>query len=322
MNGIKILSIGSFLPKTKVTNEMFAEIMDTTDEWITTRTGIKTRNYADEESTHSMAVEAAKIAIDRAGISKQDISVVIVATCTPDYICPNVAGIVCSELNLAEEVIAFDLNAACSGFIYAINAAKNLLEACEGYALVVGSDTVTKMVDFSDRASCILFADGAGAAVLELAKDAPYQHVAGRVDNNGAILWKGMPNPSNPFVKRKDEERPNLFMDGKEVFRFAVDKVAYSIGKVLERAKITASDIDYYVCHQANLRILSSAAKNLGANEEKFFTNIEHNGNTSAASIPLALDDMLKQGLLKRGMKLILAGFGGGLTYGATYLEY
>ena len=318
---LRMVSIGRFLPKTVVTNDMLADVVDTSDEWITSRTGIKSRHYVDDESTESMAIEAAKLALARAEIARQDISVVIVATSTPDTICPSVACTVSNVLGLSEHVKAFDLNAACSGFVYALDVAKNLLGA-SGYALVIGSDTVTRMIDFTDRSSCILFGDGAGAVVMA-ADGRSYNHVAGRVnDTDHALVWRGLPKPSNPFISRVDQASNLLCMDGKEVFRFAVDKVAESIDQVTNSAGVSLEDVDYFVCHQANSRILTAAAKKLDIVQDKFFTNIAHCGNTSSASIPLALDEMIERGLLKRGMKLVLAGFGAGLAYGATYLEY
>ena len=273
---------------------MLAKIVDTSDEWITTRTGIKVRNYVDDETTTFMAIEAARAAVN--GIDTRKISVVIAATFTPDYASPHLSSIICSELGLPEEVTAFDLNGACSGFIYALNASKCMLQG--GYALVVGSETISKVTDFSDRSSCILFGDGAGAVVIENAQNHPYRYVAGRVPGLDVISCK-----------------EHIRMNGKEVFRFAVDKICESIRAVM------TDDVDYFVCHQANERILQAAAKKLDIDFGKFFVNIGHVGNTSAASIPIALDEMNGQGLLNPGTKLVLSGFGGGLSYGAIYTE-
>ena len=319
---IKILSTGSCLPKLQVTNDMFAEVIDTNDEWISSRTGIKVRNYADKETTTSMAIEAARIAVGRAGIDPQKISVVIAATFTADYATPHISSIVCSELNLAEEVTAFDLNAACSGFLYSLNTAKCLLEAQQGYALIIGSETISKVTDFTDRSSCVLFGDGAGAVVIELSPNTLYHYIAGRIAGTSEITCKGISNLPNPFVKREEESRGFISMNGKEVFRFATDKITKSVQEVLCRVDVAINEVDYFVCHQANYRILASAAKRLGAEQDKFFSNIDHCGNTSAASMPIALDEMAQQNLLKRGMKLVLTGFGAGLAYGAIYMEW
>ncbi len=323
MDGIKILSTGSYLPEKKVTNDMMSEIVDTSDEWISSRTGIRSRNFVVDEDTSTMAVKAAKNALKN-GIEKEKIGVLIVATFSPDYMTPSTACIVQKELELPEQIIAFDLNAACSGFIYALHTAESLLRSMPGkYALVVGSETISKVTDFHDRNTCVLFGDGSGAVVLTLQEGYDSSFFCGVQGSDETIYCKGVQNKGTPFGgKQKKEPEHYIFMNGREVFRFAVDSIQKSVRQLLVQSNSSIEDIDYFVCHQANYRILSSAAKKLGVEEKKFYTNLEHCGNTSAASIPVALNEMEKKGLLKEGMKLICAGFGGGLTYGAVQLKW
>ena len=324
MQGIRICSTGSYLPKMQITNDRMAEIVDTSDEWIVSRSGIKQRNFVDEEDTTFMAVMAGKKALESGNIEKEKIAVVIVATFSPDYMTPSTACLVQKELGLREDILAFDLNAACSGFIYAVNVAHSLLETRKGeYALVIGSDTLSKVTDFTDRSTCVLFGDGAGSAVVSLDEEKPFAFISGAKGGDEVLRCRGVQNIGNPFSKKKKDRIPSLvYMNGKEVFRFAVESICKCVQSLIALSGEKLEEIDYFLCHQANYRILSAAAKRLGIGEEKFLMNLEHCGNTSAASIPILLDEMNQKQMFCKGMKMICAGFGGGLTYGGIQLEW
>lgn len=322
MQGIRICSTGSYLPPVKVTNDMMSDIVDTNDEWISSRSGIKVRNFVSGDDTSTMAIQAGKRAIENGGIDKDKIAVVIVATFSADYMTPSTACIVQKELELPESILAFDLNAACSGFVYSLNVAHSLLaKDKDKYALVIGSDTLSKVTDFTDRSTCVLFGDGAGAAVVALEEDQPFAFVAGARGDTETLSCKGIQSAGTPFGESENLKVPSLIkMNGKEVFRFAVENICKCIHSLIEMTDQKLEDIDYFLCHQANYRIISAAAKKLGVSENKFLMNLEHCGNTSAASIPILLDEMNQRNVFSKGMKLICAGFGGGLTYGAMQL--
>lgn len=313
MKGLRIVSMGSSLPSRIVTNEDLSKIVDTSDEWISSRTGIKERRLSEDGDTNSkFASEAARIAIERASISKDEIAAVIVATATPDYMFPSTACILQKELGLLEDVMSFDISAACSGFLYAVKVAKSLLENLDKrYALVVGSEQLSRIVDFKDRSTCVLFGDGAGAAVIELSDRHEYcQKVWSRGDAD-VLACKG-PGINNSYIT----------MDGQGVFKFAVKAIKDGIDAVLEERNITLDNIDYVVCHQANQRIIDNVRKKYDADEQKFFVNLQKYGNTSAASIPIALEEMMTAGILTEGTKVIAVGFGGGLTWSSALLEF
>lgn len=282
---------------------MLSKMVDTSDEWIVSRTGIHSRRLAQEETVRSLALEAAQKALDAAQIDRNNISLVICATVQSDQPCPALACCLQDDLNLPNNILAFDLNAACSGFIYALITAQRLL-APGTYALIVGSEMLSRLTDFTDRGTCVLFGDGAGAAVVEQI-DAPFYWTS-RVQGDDRAL------SINKYIK----------MDGPAVFRFAVEVLTQGIRTVAEEAKVPLESIDRFICHQANERILSSAAKRLSLPLERFFMNLGSYGNTSAASVPLALDEAVRSGAVKQGQRIIFAGFGGGLTSGAIYMEY
>ncbi len=319
MAGIKIEATGRYLPQTVVTNDMLSTVVDTNDEWITTRTGIHTRRFVSgDDNTLSMAAKAARDAIETGGIDKNRIGTVIVSTFTGDYATPSVACLLQRELGLPEDIAAFDISAACAGFVYALHLAHSLLLANpDQLILLVGSEVLSKATNFDDRGTCILFGDGAGAAVVSAKEDAPFRFVSGVTGSDEFVFCGGLKNSGTPFSNvTAPSPNPSIFMNGREVFKFAVDSMVKGI-HALESDMPGAPD--YYISHQANSRIIHSAAKKLGVPEEKFYTNIGRYGNTSSASIPIAMDEMHKAGLLKEGMRLILVGFGGGLTYGAAY---
>jgi 3-oxoacyl-[acyl-carrier-protein] synthase-3 len=306
MKGIKIISTGYYVPAKRVENEAFTKIVDTSDEWITSRTGIKARHFVDSESTTDLAYQAALKALD--GIDRNQIGVVIVASMTNQYYTPSTACLLQKRLGLSEELIAFDLSAACSGFEYALSTARSLLITNKKpYALVVGAETLSSLLDFTDRSTCVLFGDGAGAAVIGL-QESLYYDLQGARGNEEALYAS------------RDEGK--LRMQGREVFRFATHVIEECIVKLCDEAKISVDEVDYFVLHQANGRIISHVYKKLKIDSSKFYINLHEYGNTSGASVPLALAEMDEKGMLKRGMKIMLVGFGGGLTYGANLFEW
>ncbi len=307
MKGLKIVSTGSCHPQNAVSNDKLSETVDTSDEWISTRTGIRQRYFSEGETNVDLASNAAKQALERAGISVEEIGACVVATFTPDNLTPSVACMVQNRLGLPKDAFCFDINAACSGFIYALNVARGILmQGGKKYALVIGSEVISRVLDFADRSTCVLFGDGAGAAVVTLSENSAYEFTCG-ADGNDAIL--------------NCKTSGGLQMDGREVFKFAVGIIPECINTLLEKSQLALDDIDYVVCHQANERIISHVVKKMKAPSEKFFMNLQKYGNTSAASIPLALDEMASGGLLKEGMKIICVGFGSGLTWGGILLE-
>lgn len=310
MKGIRIVGTGSALPEKVITNDDLSRLVDTNDEWITTRTGIKQRYQCEQETCVSLAVQAAEEAVSRAGIDRAEIGVVLVATQTPDYIFPSAACLVQKELGLSEEVMAFDIGAACTGFLMGLGTARALLEASpKPYALVIGSEQLSKIIDYTDRSTCILFGDGAAAVVIESA-DKSFRQKSWARGNREVLSCLG---PGNANAK--------LQMLGSEVFRFAVTALAQAIEEVLGEEGITMAEVDYCICHQANARIISHVMKKYPGFEDKFYMNIEKYGNTSAASIPLVLDELFREGKLRSGSRVICVGFGAGLTWSGLYME-
>ncbi len=312
MVGIKIIATGRCVPEKVVTNDDLSKIVDTNDEWISTRTGIKERHHCVEEKNWELASEAARQAIVRSGIDKEQIGALVVATFTPDYATPSVACFLQRELGLSVNIPAFDINAACSGFLYGLRVAAALLQDNEKpYALVVGSEQISTRMDMEDRGTCVLFGDGAGAAIIKAEPEKQFYGVWGT---------EGMPEalgcPGQAF------EKQHIYMDGQLVFKFAVSRMTQAAKDVLEQAGLTLDDIDYVVCHQANERIINSVRKQLHGAEEKFYMNIHKYGNTSAASIPIALDEMNEFKMLKEGTKVLLVGFGAGFTWAGMMLEF
>lgn len=312
MKGIRIVSTGRALPEKQVSNDDLSQIMDTSDEWIYTRTGIRYRHKCEKEneSCVSLAVQAADCAIQKADINRDEIGIVIVATQTPDYIFPSAACLVKQELGLGEEVTAFDLSAACTGFLLSLGSARGLLSGMnKKYALVIGSEELSRIMDYTDRTTCILFGDGAGAAVVELA-DNEFSQKSWSRGNIGAL---SCPGPGAGEAK--------LSMNGGEVFKFAVTAMEQGIVEVLEEQNKTLDDIDMVICHQANARIIGHVQKKHPGHEDKFYINVDRYGNTSAASIPIALDELFESGRLQRGMKVVCVAFGAGLTWSSIYME-
>lgn len=318
---IRIIGTGSYLPENIVTNDDLARIMDTSDEWIASRTGIRARHLVKEETTAQISAEAAKKALDEAGMKAEDLDLIIVGTLSGDYVTPSTACEVQAILG-AEKAVAFDINAACSGFMFAMNTAYAYIHSgIYQNALVIGAETLSKLMDWNDRSTCVLFGDGAGAAVVRADKTGLLHFTQGADGSKGMVLsCRGRMN-NNPLVK--NSVKPDyVSMDGQEVYKFAVSTVPASIQKVLEEADLEVTDIKYFLLHQANIRIIQSVAKRLRADMNKFPTTLEHCGNISAGSVPILLDEVHKKGMLQRGDKLVMAGFGAGLTWSAAVMEW
>ncbi|WP_294496347.1 beta-ketoacyl-ACP synthase III [uncultured Gemmiger sp.] len=311
MTGLKMIGIGRALPGRCVTNDDLSKIVDTNDAWISERTGIRRRYYcAEGESANSLIIAAAREAIGNAHIQPEKIDCVIVATVSGDYVTPSVACLLQAALGIRENIPVMDINAACAGFLYGTAAASGMLQVCGGrYALVVGGEQLSRLMDMTDRSTCVLFGDGAGAAVYE------------RDDTTNLCVDLGSRGGLDIQIQGAGSPEPSVIqMNGNAVFRFAVGVIPSSLNAVLEKANLTMEDIDWVVCHQANARIIDHCAKKMGA-PEKFYKNIDRYGNTSAASIPLALYDMYREGLLKDGQKVLAVGFGGGLTWAGALLN-
>lgn len=335
MNEMKLIGLGAAYPGRLVTNDDLSLEMDTSDAWIYPRTGIHARRFCTaEESAVTLAIEAAGKALAEAesqGVPASDIGAIVVASMSADLATPSIAAILQRELRLPE-VPALDINAACSGFIYGLEVARSLA-AVSGrrYALVVGTEQLSRLLSMEDRSTAILFGDGAGAAVIECTETAgnreeaaPYVRLFGSRGSD-VILAPGVYTGAYEAREETNAETvciDHILMDGKEVFMFACDIIPRIIGGLLEQSGETMEDIDHVVCHQANARIIRHVYRAMHWPAEKFFMNMEKLGNTSAASIPTALYDMQQQGRLQRGERLILAGFGGGLTWGGCILSY
>ena len=320
---IKIIGTGSFVPEHAVTNDDLAAIVDTSDEWIRTRTGIRERRISEGEGTSRMAAEAAKRALENAGIKAEELDMILLGTSTPDCCFPSGACEVQAEIG-AVNAAAYDLSAACSGFIFALNTAYSFLAAgLYRTILVIGADCLSKIVDWSDRSTCVLFGDGAGAAVVraEEGDGSRFHMLMGSDGQRGPVLACTSRTVGN-FRTGTKPQLGYMTMDGQEVFKFAVKKVPEIIEQVTEEAGVSLEDVRWFILHQANYRISESIAKRLKVSMDRIPMNIESYGNTSAATVPVLLDEMNRQGKLKKGDLLVLAGFGGGLTWGATLFTW
>lgn len=314
MNGIKIKGVGRCVPEKAVTNGDLAKIVDTSDQWITSRTGIRTRRHCTTESHASLCVQAARQAMARAGVLPGQIGTCIVATVSPDALVPSAACVLQRELGLPEDIICFDLNAACTGFLFALHTTECLLNASpRKFGLVVGGEVLSRMIDWTDRSTCILFGDGAGAAVVECREDWPSMGAVLGCHGNDALLRVPGPGTGEPC---------HIAMEGTKVFKFAVEAVPWCIDQVLEKHRITVDDVDFFVFHQANARIIDLAARKYRIPPEKYCKNISEYGNTSAASIPLVLSQLQDLGKVKSGSRILVVGFGGGLTWGGALIEF
>ena len=315
-----ILGTGSYLPMRRMSNDDLSKIVDTSDEWITSRTGIKARHIAAEnEQTSDLAVKAAQAALEDAGIVATDIDLIIVATSTPDMTFPATACIVQNKLGIAG-CPAFDVQAVCAGFMYAVATANAYIKSgMATKALIIGAETFSRLLDWNDRRTCVLFGDGAGAVILgasnqeggilhaELRADGAYSHI---LQTPGKI------------AAGQIEGSPYLYMDGQAVYKFAVKALANIALEVIEKSGLSSTDIDWIIPHQANLRIIESTARHLKVPMDKVIVTLAEQGNTSAASIPLALDQGIKSGRIQRGQTLLLEGIGGGFAWGAVTVKY
>ncbi|GAA6296506.1 ketoacyl-ACP synthase III [Enterocloster asparagiformis] len=317
----RIVGTGAYVPEQIATNDDLARIVETNDEWIRSRTGIGERRIATTETNSYMAAQAAKQALDQAGIAPEDVDLILLATSSPDYCFPNGACEIQEQIG-AVNAAGYDISAACTGFVFALNTAHAFIQAgIYRTALVIGSDVLSKLLDWTDRGTCVLFGDGAGAVVVQ-AGDRGVIGVKMYSDGTkGGVLTCGARTNGN-FLLGKKPELGYMTMDGQEVFKFAVKKVPEIIKELLEENRTSLEEIRYFVLHQANYRIIESVAKRLKADISKFPANMEHYGNTSGGSIPLLLDEMNRKGMLAPGDKIVLSGFGAGLTWGATLVEW
>ncbi len=319
---IYIQGIGSYVPPKSVSNQDLSKKVDTSDEWIFSHTGIKNRHIASaEDSTSDLAVNAVNSLLEKCGLDKKAVGGIIVATATGDYPgFPSTACVIQDKLAL-DGIMAFDVAAGCTGFIYALNIAESLMAGGSlDNVLVIGAEKLSAVTDWSDRNTCVLFGDGAGVALLSRRDDDYSCFVDSVLHARGSGFDKLM-IPSGG-TKDKHGEARNLYMDGRAVYTFAVRVVKDVIIELLERNNLTLDQIDWIVPHQANMRIIQAAAKRLGIDESKFFMNIGQYANTSAASIPIALNEMIENNLLERGMTIITVGFGAGLTYGGNVIRW
>lgn len=317
---INLLSSAHYLPKDILTNDDLSRVVDTSDAWIYARTGIRSRHIALTENTSELAHKAAQKALDNGAIDKSTIDFIVVATFTPDYVFPSVAAQLQKSLDLGP-IFALDVNAACSGFIYALEVATGLL-ATKRYqrGLVIGAEVISKVIDFTDRNTCVLFGDGAGAFVVESSLNKLKAAHLQSTGNNEVLGLGGYPLKKN--LQSPKPSLPFMYMQGKEVFKFAVDVVPKMIESLLRQANMSADQVNAYVLHQANQRILDRVAVRFGIAKNRLISTLETTGNTSSASIPIAFDQALEKGAIQRGDHIILIGFGGGLTWGGMLIEY
>lgn len=322
--GLKITQTASYVPPQVVTNDDLAEIMDTSDEWISSRTGIKQRHVSRGEQTSALAVKVAQSLLKKAAVAADQIDFIIVATMSPDFLTPSTAAIVQGKIH-AQHALAFDLNSACSGFIYALAVADKLLAGPYRRGLVIGAEVLTKLVDWQDRSTAVLFGDGSGGVLVE--KDAATAGIIAEdlraFGEQAAILTAGYQPTVSAFSQDDtDQHRHYLEMQGRDVYTFATHEVPSSINRVLSQANWQKDDVDWYLLHQANGRILTVIAKHLNEPVAKFLNNVARYGNTSAASVAILLDEFVTSGDIQPGQKLILSGFGGGLTVASIALIF
>lgn len=321
-------SIGAYVPSRIVSNEDLSKIVETSDEWITKRTGIKERRFAeDNEATSDLATKAARIAIERAQIDISAIDAVVVATISPDFFCmPSTACVVANNLGIINKP-AFDIAAACSGFIYLLSLAKSFIES-QTYKniLIIGAEKISSILDMQDRSTCVLFGDGAGAAVIRATEDKNLSILDVQCAANGQyqelLMTPGCGSRYPASAEILQERLQFIKMKGNETFKIAVKTLTKDVIEILQRNHLSKDEIDFFVPHQANLRIISAVGEALGFSSEKVALTVQKYGNTSAASIPMAINDLYESGKIKQGSKLLLDAFGGGLTWGSAILTF
>ena len=317
----KFTSIGAYVPPKILTNEDLEKIVDTSDEWITKRTGIKTRHIAEDEVTSDLAYKAAIDALKNASMKASDIDMIIVATITPDYFTmPSTACVVAEKLGIT--CPAVDISAACTGFIYALAQAKAFVESgMFKNVLIIGAETLSKIVNWKDRTTCVLFGDGAGAAIISATKDKKEAIID--IDINADGKYKDyLITPGRGVKYGCNTDRIYLEMKGNETFKVAVKTLSNSVKEILERNKMTSDDIDFFIPHQANYRIIDAVARAINMPKEKSVLTVHKYGNTSSASIPMAINDLFKEGKIKKGDIMLLDAFGGGFTWGSALVPF
>jgi 3-oxoacyl-[acyl-carrier-protein] synthase-3 len=325
-----IIGTGSYMPEKILTNDELSKIVETSDEWISSRTGIRERRIAaDDQATSDLASEAARRAMTAAGVTPEEIDLIVVATVTPDMFFPSTACFVQKKIGAANAV-CFDISAACSGFLYALQIARHFLNAgTRTTALVIGAEKLSTLINWQDRNTCVLFGDGAGAVVIRAedpGKDAPGRVLSTVMGSDGTltdVLKVPGGGSACPITAENVTNRPNtIHMEGRETFKHAVTRMCKASEQALEAAGLTKSDIDMVIPHQANARIISAIADRLGLPMEKTFMNLDKYGNTSAATIPVALDEAHRQGKIKRGDVVLLVAFGGGFTWASSVVRW
>lgn len=325
MRNVGILAVGKYLPEKRLTNFDLEKIVETTDEWIRTRTGISERRVAaDDEKTSDLAVKAAQDALSRASIDPTKLDLIIVATISADSNFPSMACLVQKALG-AKSAVAFDISAACSGYLYALTTAKQFIQTgLYNNALIIAAERITKLIDWKDRSTCVLFGDGAGACVLGPVENngivADFMHSQGEFSNLMEVVVEDYRGPNSD--KEAASKLPYVVMQGQELFKIAVNSMAEAVEEVLKKAGINMADVDCVVPHQANDRIISAVAKKLDLPKEKFFINIHKYGNMSAASIAVALQEAVECGRIKKGSTVVLVAFGAGLVAGANVVKW
>ena len=328
-----ICGLGSYVPPRVLSNHDLEKMVETSDEWITTRTGIKERHILDDGVNASdCGVEAARAALAEAGVSPEEVTHIFVATCTPDYLCPSTACVIAGKLGLSAssgrmgDVMCLDFNAACTGFVYGMELACNTIQSHpEAVVLLVAAEALSRRTNFKDRTTCVLFGDGAGAVVLRSAPKNPLWKVRDIVCSSDGSLHELIQIGGGSACSIKEGESVVgadwfISMQGMAVFKHAVRSMAEESLRVLKRNDMTLSDIDLFIPHQANLRIIHAVGERLGLDESRVFANVQHYGNTSAATLPVAMEDARRAGVLTPGMKVLLTSFGGGMTWGSVLL--
>lgn len=326
-----IIGTGSYVPDRVLTNDDLSKFVDTSDEWITSRTGIKERRIAaDDQATSDLAANAARRALDAAGVTAEEIELIIVATVTPDMFFPSTACFVQKKIG-AMNAVCFDVSAACSGFLYALQVARTFINTgTRGTALVIGAEKLSSLINWQDRNTCVLFGDGAGAVVIKrtdpddaTAQGRVLSTVMGTDGNLADVLKVPGGGSACPITAENVASRPNtIHMEGRETFKHAVTRMCQAAEQALAQAKLTPADIAMVIPHQANARIIKAIADRLGLPAERTFMNLQKYGNTSAATIPVALDEAHRAGTIKRGDVLLLVAFGGGFTWASTVMRW
>lgn len=324
MEGIRLIGFGHYCPDNIVTNKDIESMVDTSDEWIVKRTGIKERRISKDEGTVDLAYKASLEALKNSNLTKDDIDLIVVGTLSPDSLVPSTACRLQGLLG-CKNIAAFDLSAACSGFVYSLIVASSLLKSTgKKRALVVGAEVLSRFTDWKDRSTCILFGDGAGAVIIESSeeKDGLISFCFSADGSSGDSLLAGELGFNTPFMEEETIENRYIRMEGSDVFRFAVSIIPKIVNELLEKSGESLENIKYIVPHQANSRIIDEAARRLKINKDKFFVNVDRYGNTSSASIPIALSEMNQRGLINKGDNIILAAFGGGLTWAGALIKF